>query len=140
MRDEKITMVLVPGGDEGEPWRSPGTIVLGNYSLLEAALHAGVVEFGREIARVVFDRSIDASRYLTFLSSLPQAFRGDVLLILPSGAGFLSAVSRDDGRYMYRLAASDVTFYREAVLRSEDEGEPEVALSEPIPFRRAQAG
>lgn len=140
MRDEKISMVLVPGGEEGQPWRSPGTIVLGNYSLLEAALYAGVVEFGREIARVVFDRSIDAARYLAFLSSLPQAFRGDVLLILPSGAGFLSAVSRDDGRYMYRLAASDVTFYREAVLQTEKAMEYEIELSDPIPFRRAQAG
>lgn len=119
MRDDRTTLVLVAPEEIEQTWRAPGSIVLTNYALLDAALHAGVTEYGREVARVVFDRSVSAERFLTFLSTLPIGFRGDVLYIQPSGGGFLSAVSRDDGRYLYSLTARDVAFYRETTLAAE---------------------
>lgn len=115
MRDHKITLVLTPrNGDHQNDWSGQGAIVLSNFSLLHGALHAGVTEYGREVAHVILDRSVDPAGYLDFLTRLPLGFRGDVLLILEDGSGFLSAVSRDDGRYLYRLTEVDIQFYREA--------------------------
>ncbi|HVR42888.1 MAG TPA: hypothetical protein VMS56_05525 [Thermoanaerobaculia bacterium] len=119
MRDDHSTLVLVPRGNEGARWRGPGTIILSNYALLEAALHAGVTEYGKEIARVVLDRSVDHADFLDFLSRLPVGFRGDVLLVLPSG-GYLSAMARGDGRYLYSLTPSDIEFYRRTALGESD--------------------
>jgi hypothetical protein len=115
MRDHKTTLVLIPrNGQNQQDWSGQGAIVLSNFSLLHGALHAGVTEYGREVSHVILDRSVDPAGYLDFLTRLPLGFRGDVLLILEDGSGYLSAVSRDDGRYLYRLSATDVGFYREA--------------------------
>lgn len=116
MRDSKTTLVLMPRGEAAETWSGVGAILLWNYSLLDAALHAGVTEYGREIARVIFERSIEATTFLDFLTRLPVGFRGDVLMVMANGHGYLSAVSRDEGRYLYNLTPRDVAFYRETVL------------------------
>lgn len=130
MRDDRSTLVLVTPDAPESPWRAPGSIILTNYALLDAALHAGVTEYGREIARVVFDGSISAERFLAFLSSLPIGFRGDVLFIQPNGDGFLSAVSRDDGRYLYNLTSRDVDFYRDTTLAPAEEEVAEAPVSQ----------
>lgn len=129
MRNHKITLVLTPRpGDDRNDWSGLGAIVLSNFSLLDGALHAGVTEYGREVAHVILDRSVDAAGYLDFLTRLPLGFRGDVLLILEEGGGYLSAVSRDDGRYLYRLTETDIRFYREAAFTDPSS---EVSLRQP---------
>jgi hypothetical protein len=131
MRDHKTTLVLTPpDGDHQADWSGQGAIVLSNFSLLDGALHAGVTEYGREVSHVILDRSVDAPGYLDFLTRLPLGFRGDVLLILEDGSGYLSAVSRDDGRYLYRLTATDIRFYREAAF-----AEPSNDVSFRLPAR-----
>ena len=119
MRNPKITLVLTPRAEKTGSWSGTGAILLSNYSLLDAALHAGVTEYGREIARVIFDRSIDPMTFLDFLTKLPVGFRGDVLLVLDDGRGYLSAVSPHEGRYLYSLSSRDVSFYRETAVAEE---------------------
>ncbi|MGH9456718.1 MAG: hypothetical protein ACRD2J_03650 [Thermoanaerobaculia bacterium] len=131
MRDERTTLVLTKPDAEAT-WQGPGVIPLVNYALLEAALHAGVSEYGREIARVIFVGSITAERFLSFLAGLPIGFRGDVLFIQRSGEAFLSAVSRDDGRYLYSLTPRDVEFYRETTFAQAEEATPQRAARAPI--------
>lgn len=129
MRDQKTTLVLIrQGTDTHADWFHEGAIVLNNYSLLVGALHAGVTEYGREVARVIVDRSLAPAQFLDLLSRLPMGFRGDVLLIQEDGSGYLSAISRDEGRYLYSLTPSDIRFYRDAALA---DGASEPSLQQP---------
>jgi hypothetical protein len=98
--------------------REQSVITVSNYNLLNGALQAGVQELGRDIERVIFDRSVDGDTFLSFLSSLPVEFRGDVLRIRKDGSGTLSASSpRGDGRFLYGLSVVDVGFYLRTVTK-----------------------
>ena len=119
MRPERSSLVLVRKGDLGKAWVDSGAIVMSNYALLEGALYSGVLEHSREISHVIMDRSADPATFLQFLAGLPEGFRGDVLLILENGAGYLSSISRGDGRHLYGLTALDIDFYRLAALKME---------------------
>ncbi|HUF18931.1 MAG TPA: hypothetical protein VMS12_12880 [Thermoanaerobaculia bacterium] len=119
---ERITLVFPDMAQTELDWesseREESVITVSNYNVLNGALHAGVQELGRDIERVIFDRSIDGDTYLTFLSSLPIEFRGDVLRIRKDGSGTLSASSpRGDGRFLYGLSLVDVGFYLRTVTR-----------------------
>lgn len=78
---ERITLVFADPAHTERNWdsskREESIITVTNYNLLNGALQAGVQELGREIDRVIFDRSVDGDTFLTFLSSLPIEFRGD---------------------------------------------------------------
>ncbi|HUP65914.1 MAG TPA: hypothetical protein VM557_11620 [Thermoanaerobaculia bacterium] len=119
MRPDRSSLVLVRKGDLGKAWVDSGAIVMSNYALLEGALYSGVLEHSRAISHVILDRSADPTTFLKFLSGLPEEFRGDVLLILDKGEGYLSSISRGDGRHLYGLTALDIDFYRLAALRME---------------------
>ena len=116
----RITLVFPDSSgtvlDWDRPERDHSVITVSNFNLLHAALQAGVEEFGRDIERVIFDRSVDADDFLSFLCSLPAEFRGDVLRIRPDGSGTISASSpRGDGRFLYSLSVEDVGFYLRTV-------------------------
>jgi hypothetical protein len=122
MSDQRITLVFPDLTNTELDWesseREESIITVSNYNLLNGALQAGVQEFGRNIERVIFDRSIDVDTFLTFLTSLPIEFRGDVLRIRKDGSGTLSASSpRGDGRFLYGLSVVDVGFYLRTVTR-----------------------
>lgn len=116
-RDRNLTLVCA--GDFSRWNRISGNnavIAVRNAALLTEAVHHGVHESGKDIQRVIYDRSITAKEFLAILSELPQGFRGDVLFIPVEGRAYLSAVApRGDGRAMYALSAEDVEFYVEAV-------------------------
>lgn len=102
--------------DWDRPEREHSVITVSNFNLLHAALQAGVEEFGRDIERVIFDRSVNGDDFLTFLCLLPAEFRGDVLRIRQDGSGTISASSpRGDGRFLYSLSIEDVGFYLRTV-------------------------
>lgn len=119
---ERITLVFPDPTQTELDWessqREESVITVSNYNLLNGALQAGVQELGRDIERVIFDRSIEGDTFLSFLSSLPIEFRGDVLRIRKDGSGTLSASSpRGDGRFLYGLSVVDVGFYLRTVTR-----------------------
>lgn len=119
---ERITLVFPDPLHTELDWesseREESIITVGNYNLLNGALQAGVQELGRDIDRVIFDRSVDGDTFLSFLSSMPIEFRGDVLRIRRDGSGTLSASSpRGDGRFLYGLSTVDVGFYLRTVTR-----------------------
>lgn len=116
----RITLVFPdPSGtalDWDRPEREHSVITVSNFNLLHAALQGGVQEFGRDIERVIFDRSVSAEDFLLFLCSLPAEFRGDVMRICEDGSGTISASSpRGDGRFLYSLSVEDVGFYLRTV-------------------------
>jgi hypothetical protein len=82
--------------------------------VLRYALAGGLSELHRDVERVVLDRTCSAAEYLTVLSSLPDDFTGDVLLITQDDSGFLSSLGRGSGRLLYALSARDLGFYLEA--------------------------
>ncbi|HEX7192230.1 MAG TPA: hypothetical protein VF381_11750 [Thermoanaerobaculia bacterium] len=67
-----------------------------------------------DIERVILDRAATASQFLDLLTSLPQEFAGDAIMIRDDGSAFLSAISRGSGRVLYTLTAPDVDFYLQA--------------------------
>ena len=82
-----------------------------SFALLEAALETKLCRASIEFAAVILDRSVTAAKYLELLSRLPAGFRGDVVLINHDGTGFLSAVTPNDGRLLYRLSTKETDFY-----------------------------
>ncbi len=141
---ERITLVFPDPTHTELDWessrREESVITVSNYNLLNGALQAGVQELGRDIERVIFDRSVDGDTFLSFLSSLPIEFRGDVLRIRKDGSGTLSASSpRGDGRFLYGLSVVDVGFYLRTVTRvgfcSIDRVDEifDASMAEPIP-------
>ncbi|HEY5611308.1 MAG TPA: hypothetical protein VIL97_08885 [Thermoanaerobaculia bacterium] len=120
--DRKFTLVCA---NDPEPWNrlslTHAVITIRNAAVMIAAVDQGFHEGGKDIQRVVFDRSIDAAEFLSVLTQLPYGFRGDVLFTPEEGQAFLSAVSpRGDGRALFSLSKEDVNFYLEAVF---EEGE-----------------
>lgn len=69
-----------------------------------------------EVHSVIFDKSIDASSFLQFLTSVPYEFRGDILFVDNSNQAFLSSCTPKDGRVLYRFSGLDIDFYIQAKL------------------------
>lgn len=116
MRDDaQATMVLVSSAHQYTSWTEKDSrhciITLTNAPLFFAAFDTIVAENERELATVIFDQSLTPTEYLEFLSDVSPSFRGDVLLILKDGRGFMSAASQKDGRHLYKLTQQDVSFY-----------------------------
>jgi hypothetical protein len=85
-------------------------ICLGSFELVSAAVDTAV-SAGVEIGHIVFDRSISAEEFLEFLAHTSPGHCADIFMIEPNGSGYLSAVTRVDGRVLYRLRPEDVMFY-----------------------------
>lgn len=82
--------------------------------VLSHAVRGALFEMNLDIERVVIDRTADADQLLTFLSTLPPEFHGDVVFIKHDDSGYLSATGRGGDRVLYRLSEHDVRFYLEA--------------------------
>ena len=84
------------------------------FSILTAALDAGVKDLQEDIDSVIFDRSVSSDTFLEFLAMLPQEFRGDVLFIRDRSRVFLSSSTPRDGRILYTMSTADLPFYLQA--------------------------
>ncbi len=111
-----FSLVLAPPFNPTIRWSDVAAehavIPLCNLSLLTAAADTALQQ-GVEIARIVFDQTITAEEYLSFLASVSAQHRSDVVMIQPSGDGFISAVTRHEGRVIYRVLPADLAFYME---------------------------
>ena len=115
----RITLVSRNGRSALRNWDlSPAAasriITVDSLLVLRYALSGGLAEVHRDVERVVLDKTCSASDYLSLLTTLPDQFTGDVLLITTDDSGFLSSVARGNGRLLYALSAQDIAFYLEA--------------------------
>jgi hypothetical protein len=113
---KKATLVLPTIGGGLIDWSAASkggarVIEVWNLNLLQDSLHFTISNMDVEVVRVILDQSVDADRFLDFLSRIPAGFRGDILFIASEDRGFLSAVGRRDERVIYRLGREDVLFY-----------------------------
>ncbi|MGA7613662.1 MAG: hypothetical protein WBX15_00650 [Thermoanaerobaculia bacterium] len=129
----RITLVHA-GKNPSRDWirlaLSQHIIPVDNIRILPEALEAGINELGKDIERVVFDRSGSSRRFLEFLSKLPLLFRGDVLFIQRDGSAYLSAILSREGRILYFLEKQDVEFYLKVHFDLSPEEEPEVSYQD----------
>jgi hypothetical protein len=112
----RITLINRPANGVDRDWivgpDTPSRVIFVNaLNVLQHALRNAVLEFHRDVERVVIDRVAGSTQFLELLARLPHEYHGDALLIRHDGSGFLSAISRGDGRMLYALGASDVDFY-----------------------------
>jgi len=84
-----------------------------SFTVLTHAIDNAVHTLGRDVARVIIDRSSTAAEYLELLATLPQEFGGDAMYIRADGSAFLSSMGRGGDRVLYLLTATDVSFYLE---------------------------
>jgi len=83
-------------------------IFVGNFPLLRYALdHAS-----HDVDRLLIDETATPAEFLELLSTLPQTFVGDVLL-MRHDTSFLSSAGRAEGRLLYALTPNDLQFYLE---------------------------
>lgn len=83
-------------------------IFVGGFALLRHALdHAS-----QDVERLLIDETATPAEFLELLSTLPQTFVGDVLL-MRGDTSYLSSAGRADGRLLYALTAEDLQFYLE---------------------------
>src|ERR1017187_8210187 len=103
--------------DREQDWKRLGTarkiITVRNFNVLAAAISIAVSEKVADVRQVIFDRTIGSEKFLQLLSALPTEFLGDVLAVFEDGGGYLSAITRQEGRVIYRLEPGDVDFYLE---------------------------
>ncbi len=127
--DDRVTLLLEVDSsirDWDEISDSRNIVHVESFALLEAALDTKLCRASIEFAAVILDRSVTAAKYLELLAGLPAGFRGDVVLINHDGTGFLSAVTPNDGRLLYRLSTKETDFYvnvRFGVVRFGDRAE-----------------
>jgi hypothetical protein len=111
----RVTLVLAPPFNPFAEWSAldkDKVLVLSARSAVKAALDAAL-KHGVEVGHIIFDQTLSAEQFLTFLASTNHEHRADILTIDAAGEGFLSAVTPQDGRVLYRLLPADVHFYLE---------------------------
>lgn len=115
-----LTLVSL-AADAEERWQKDGIsaierlIHVRNINTTQEAVRASLGVAAVRIERVIIDdASVDAVRFIRFVTSLPEEFRGDVLYIAGENSAFLSSATRDGGRAMYELDDDDVRFYAAA--------------------------
>jgi hypothetical protein len=115
MRDlRRITLIARGIKARSRGWDASRTaehrlIFVESFSILRGALdHAS-----HDVDRLIIDGTGSGSEFLDLLTTLPQAFIGDVLFVRDAEASYLSTVGRGDGRLLYALTQGDVQFYLE---------------------------
>lgn len=115
MRDlRRITLIARGVKAQSRSWDASRSaenrlIFVESFSILRGALdHAS-----HDVDRLIIDGTGSGSQFLELLTTLPQAFVGDVLFIRAGESSYLSTVGRGDGRLLYALTQTDVQFYLE---------------------------
>jgi hypothetical protein len=113
----RITLVARQPGVSRRNWdeSNPKTrlIFVDALKFLGHAIEGGINELGKDVHRVIIDRTGTAVQYLQSLAALPSQFVGDVVFVMSDGHGFLSSVGRGGDRVLYALDVRDVNFYLE---------------------------
>jgi hypothetical protein len=112
--ERRIT--LVSSADAVRPWDVSETaptrvIPIRAFNVLRYALENGVQDLGKDVERVVVDRTASAVEMLDLLTQMPVEFNGDLLYIREDQSGYLSAKGRGGDRVLYSLQPRDVQFY-----------------------------
>jgi hypothetical protein len=85
-------------------------IFVGAFSMLAFVLdHAS-----EDIERLLIDGTATAEEFLNLLTTLPEAFLGDVLLMRDHDS-YLSSTGRAGGRLLHALTPADLRFYLETL-------------------------
>jgi hypothetical protein len=90
-------------------------VLLDSIAMLRSTIISPLVRSDSDVERIVLDRCVSESEYLSLLTELPSEFTGDVLMIRDRGTSFLSATGHGGGRILYALSAEDVEFYLETM-------------------------
>lgn len=112
----RISMIARAGATPDRDWNDAGSptvrlLFTESFNALRFALRASA-SAQLDIERVIVDRAATDGDFLELLSTLPQDFAGDVLLI-GSEKAYLSACGRGGDRVLYALRDIDVRFYLE---------------------------
>jgi len=118
MLHQRITLIARKSSKPDVDWNyarstSMRVAFLDSINATKFALGVAVNDVALDIERVIVDRAGTAEEFLDLLTSIPNEFGGDVLLIRDDGTGFLSATGRGGDRVLYALVARDVRFYLE---------------------------
>jgi hypothetical protein len=117
-------------------------VVLLGFTAVRCSLTRGVnVDF--DVERVILDRSVSASEFLSLLSNLPEELHADILFIREDDSAFLSSTGRGGDRLLYALSPVDVRFYLEMNALVPNQVTPEMSPALPlatvVPIRRFHA-
>lgn len=114
MEQRRLTLVSRGGSRDWEATDLASSSIMAIDSLSELTLTVVDLWVALDIERVILDGGASASQFLDLMTTLPQEFPGDVVMIRNDGSAFLSAISRGSGRVLYTLTATDVDFYLQA--------------------------
>jgi hypothetical protein len=118
-QDNRITLIAREATQPDVDWnyarcRGQNVAFLDSIGALKFALLSAQRD-GLDIERMIVDRAGSADQFLDLLVAIPKELAGDILLIHPNGAGFMSATGRGGDRVMYALTPNDVRFYLETL-------------------------
>ena len=85
-------------------------IFVDSFGILRGALDYST----EDVERLFIDGAASEGEFLALLTTLPEEFVGDVLLVSDEEHAYLSTVSRAGGRLLYSLLQDDVEFYLDA--------------------------
>jgi len=114
----RITLVSQTAQETPRKWYDSAEsasriVIVDSFTRLRRAMARPLVDLDADVERVILDRSVSASEYLSLLAQLPHEFTGDLLMIRKDETGFLSANGRGGDRVLYALSAPDLGFYLE---------------------------
>ena len=119
MHNNPITLLHSTGTWTTIAWREHGYWLrrANTFQQVESAVAQGNFAFC-PLERVIIQACLRSDQMLSFVSSLPKGFKGDVLFLERPDRAFLSAAADDDARVLYQLRADDVTVTRSAAASS----------------------
>lgn len=116
-REDRITLIAREATKPDVDWnyarcRGENVTFLNTVGALKFAVRSAQRD-GLDIERMIVDRAGSAGEFLDLLAAVPVEIAGDILLILDTGAGFMSSTGRGGDRVLYALTPHDVRFYLE---------------------------
>ena len=111
--DRRITLISRSTSAPARSWlNSPNAIFVESLGVIPYALARGVEEPGQNVECVIIDGASAAGEYFHLLSTLPAAYRGDVVLLMNESA-FVSSSADGGDCVLSVLCADDVPAYLE---------------------------
>jgi hypothetical protein len=115
--DRRITLISRSTSAPDRPWLNSRNaprhlIFVESFGAIPFALARGVQERGQDVECVVIDGASAAGEYFHLLSTLPAAYRGDVVLLMNESA-FVSSSADGGDCVLSVLCANDVPVYLE---------------------------
>jgi len=112
----RITLIARSAATADRTWRLPANsdkrlMVISPPKGLRHTLVNWVLKSDYDVERVIIDRAVTHAGFLELLSTVPDEYVGDLLMIDDNHRGYLSSACHGGDRVLYRLSEEDVQFY-----------------------------